>query len=290
MPSHATTAQHSEREGGYTAAASWLAKDPDNETFVFRKFDKLAALNLLCLQSELLDLEKQLDEMHIMTVESYELDVKDAASTWETLISQAAQGQAPGARERMKLIFKIRMKLKEYHEALLLQSNIAQLHRPDNRVLEAVRHFFSGPLFPILGGKAKTFLDDVNDLVAIKTSENMDHLSRLVRQRWGKAESAADGTKSSYARFNEGSIVLLVNIITVVVAAVFLVGSIFALYNITNPLSKLLAITGFMCGFAASIGLITNARRVEIFAATAAYAAVLVVFVSNESLSPRMSE
>ena len=33
--------------------------------------------------------------------------------------------------------------------------------------------------------------------------------------------------------------------------------------------------------FAASVGILTNARRAEVFGATAAYAAVLVVFVSS---------
>ena len=37
--------------------------------------------------------------------------------------------------------------------------------------------------------------------------------------------------------------------------------------------------------FAASVRVLTNARRAEIFAATAAYAAVLVVFVSSPSSS-----
>lgn len=40
-------------------------------------------------------------------------------------------------------------------------------------------------------------------------------------------------------------------------------------------------IGGFTVGFAISVGLLTNARRAEVFAATAAYAAVLVVFVSG---------
>jgi hypothetical protein len=34
--------------------------------------------------------------------------------------------------------------------------------------------------------------------------------------------------------------------------------------------------------FASSVAFCTNARRVEVFAATAAYAAVLVVFVSGD--------
>jgi hypothetical protein len=41
-------------------------------------------------------------------------------------------------------------------------------------------------------------------------------------------------------------------------------------------------LTVFTLLFAGSIGLLTNARRAEVFAATAAYAAVLVVFVSGD--------
>jgi hypothetical protein len=77
------------RQGGYTAAASWLASDPDNEALVFRKFDKLAALNLLYLQSEILELEKRVNDTHKSTVESYDMGLKDAASTWETLLLQS---------------------------------------------------------------------------------------------------------------------------------------------------------------------------------------------------------
>ena len=122
-PNAGPTAQYSEREGGYSAAASWLARDPDNETFVFRKFDKLAALRLLCLQSELLDLEKRLEDMHVTTVESEDLDVKEAAKTWETLVSQAreGQGQVPGAVERMELVTEIGVKLDKYRMANLVR-------------------------------------------------------------------------------------------------------------------------------------------------------------------------
>jgi len=41
----------------------------------------------------------------------------------------------------------------------------------------------------------------------------------------------------------------------------------------------------FTALFASVVGLLTNARRAEIFASTAAYAAVLVVYVSG-SLGP----
>lgn len=34
---------------GFPAVAAWIARDLDNETFIFRKFDELTARNLLHL-------------------------------------------------------------------------------------------------------------------------------------------------------------------------------------------------------------------------------------------------
>jgi hypothetical protein len=42
---------------GYATAASSIAQDPDKETYVFRRFDRLTARNLLNLQGELLALQ-----------------------------------------------------------------------------------------------------------------------------------------------------------------------------------------------------------------------------------------
>lgn len=107
------------RFGGYTAAASWLASDPDNETLVFRKFDDLAALSLLYMQSEILEMQKKVRDMHKATVDSYDMDLRDAARTWETLVLQSKPGHdfRKDAKERMDLILDLRMKLKEYRKS-----------------------------------------------------------------------------------------------------------------------------------------------------------------------------
>lgn len=44
-------------------------------------------------------------------------------------------------------------------------------------------HFFQKP-YHILGGKAKRFLDDKNDLVAIKSPGEVDYLSSWLRRHW----------------------------------------------------------------------------------------------------------
>ena len=73
--------QKQHRGGGYTAAAAWIASDPDNEALVFRKFNGLAALNLLYMQSEIIEIERQVTDILRSIVEGYDMDLKDAAST-----------------------------------------------------------------------------------------------------------------------------------------------------------------------------------------------------------------
>ena len=79
---------------------------------------------------------------------------------------------------------------------------------------------------------------------------------------------------------------IIVGIINVNVAAALLFGAIYNLYYVTNPQKRLGLIAGYTIAFATCVGLMTNARRSEVFAACAAYAAVLVVFVSGNLGKP----
>lgn len=58
--------------------------------------------------------------------------------------------------------------------------------------------------------------------------------------------------------------------ISILVAAVLLIGPITGLYFVANDAAKLGMIAAFTAVFSLSVGLMTNARRTEIFAATAA--------------------
>ncbi len=69
--------------------------------------------------------------------------------------------------------------------------------------------------------------------------------------------------------------------INILLAAAFLFGAIYNLFYVQRNQTKLGLIAGYTIAFAIAIGLVTNAKRAEIFVACAAYAAVLVVFVSG---------
>jgi len=68
-----------------------------------------------------------------------------------------------------------------------------------------------------------------------------------------------------------------------VLAFGLLFGAIEALYGELDHRTKLGTLAGFVLAFALCISCFTEAKRTDVFAATAAYAAVLVVYVGHNN-------
>ncbi len=83
--------------------------------------------------------------------------------------------------------------------------------------------------------------------------------------------------------FPQRRVRLVSAIISTILSAILLIGAIVCLLLIPNEKWKLRVGMRvlFTVLFAVVVGLLTNARRAELFGCTAAYAAVLVVFVSG---------
>jgi hypothetical protein len=180
--------------------------------------------------------------------------------------------------------------LTKLDETLLLQSQVAQLRGPDERPLVAFRDFLDGTAFasknagamPLISGRAKAFLDDESDLLALTKPLEEDYLSRFLQDHWVfRTRRACDPLDRTTIHKNL-HVVRTVAALDMVLAAILLIGAIVNLYLVPNPKAKLGLVAMYTMLFAASVALCTNARRAEVFAATAAYAAVLVVFVSGE--------
>ncbi|KAH8894449.1 hypothetical protein GQ53DRAFT_857809 [Thozetella sp. PMI_491] len=271
---------------GYPALADWIAADPDSESFIFRKFGRLAARNLLMLQAQLFALEFEYDELEREMCNSTDLSQRESSRRWETFLKHSGDPGRPEARQ-LSLSVQVRNKLKEYHEALLLQSSIAELGRPRSRVLKIFRAWFSGKArslaMPVIAGRARKMLDDEDDLVALHVPTEPDMLSRLVQDHWPLEVS----NSSLYLPLDGGPyfrlrhVTAVVAIISTIVAAVELVGAIAGLYFAKNSATRMGMIAAFTLVFGLSLKLLTSARRAEIYASSAAYAAILVVFVSS---------
>lgn len=118
-------------------------------------------------------------------------------------------------------------------------------------------------------------LDDEADLVGLKTEDNPDRMSRLICNLFGymirerNHEHPASCGPVYY--FPQSRVTWIVSVLTAIMAGILLVGAIVTLYHVHAPGHRL-GIAGVFTGlFAASISILTNARRTEIFSATAAY-------------------
>jgi hypothetical protein len=100
---------------GFPAVAAWIARDPDNETFIFRKFDELTARNLLHLQSQVIVLEAKLKKYDEESRDNEELNKSLLA--WETFERRANDGNYPEETDRMELVKEIQVKLKDYRQS-----------------------------------------------------------------------------------------------------------------------------------------------------------------------------
>ncbi|KAF2269358.1 hypothetical protein CC78DRAFT_612345 [Lojkania enalia] len=270
---------------GFPSLAAFIASDRDKTTAIFRRFDELAARNLLYYQSELAELESKLRafDQHDLNAD---METKQCARTWEHFRKAAAQEHNIIQKERMELMQRIRRTMKEYREALLFENKLASIPTPSNRILHAFRlEFFNGKSgdsksFPTLGGCSAGLYDNIDDLVGLCVPENPDRLTSFAQDHLGCLFPAGP-PKRGIAYTSDRAIVSLIAWFSTTLAALLLIGAIVVLYNVQAPKWRLGLITAFTCLFAGSVGLLTNARRAELFGATAAYAAVLVVFVSG---------
>ncbi len=99
---------------GFAAAASIISFDLDGEAFIFNKFDDLGARNLLYLQCEVMVIRKKLEAFDKEVAKfDADMDLKEAARTWEVLQEQYQNGRAD-ALKQMELIMDLRGKIKEY--------------------------------------------------------------------------------------------------------------------------------------------------------------------------------
>jgi hypothetical protein len=135
---------------------------------------------------------------------------------------------------------------------------------------------------PLISGRAKAFLDEKSDLLSLTTPPDEDYLSMFVQNHWMFRERKTSDPLDRTTIHKDSHVVRTVAALAMVLAAVLLIGAIVNLYLVTDPKAKLGLVAMYTMLFAASVALCTNARRAEVFAATAAYAAVLVVFVSGE--------
>jgi hypothetical protein len=157
---------------------------------------------------------------------------------------------------------------------MIFESTLIRLPKPPKKTLRAFRTKFikvgrTKTAHPVLGGRIGTLLDNENDLVSLSVPEEQDRLTSFARDylaflfqtgpRDGKVVYVSDTRIGHFVAW-----------LSVFIAAVLLIGAVVGLYVVQSPNARLAMIAAFTVAFAAGVGLLTNARRAELFAATAA--------------------
>lgn len=273
---------------GFAQFATFLASDLDLQ--IYRKFDHLSSRNLAYLQSELATIDAELAELDASDRKEAEarpngwIDSGLPSRCWETQHSLAEEGNDT-EQTRIDLMSRLRSLMTEYQEALLRQSRVLALESPPPRARNALFGWFQQEM-PLYGDSITLFDDKYkNDVIALKPPEDQDRLTSFIQNRLGhyfQSTQHAQYTFSGVRYFPDQTIRHIVSGLSVIISAVLLVCAIVALEYAPSKKLKLGLLAILVTFFAASIALLTNARKVEIYAATAAYAAVLVVYVSND--------
>ncbi|KAI8937238.1 hypothetical protein NX059_006447 [Plenodomus lindquistii] len=270
---------------GFPSLAAFISSDRDGTTLIYKRFDELAARNLIYLQSELAELQakqRAFDEEDLTA----QLFTKQCARNFADF-ERAVQADDSKQKERWKLMMEIRERLKEYREALLFESTMASLPPPQKSVLHAFQHEFYNQNdgrepFPTLGGESAGSYDDIDDLVALRVVTDSDRSTTFAQEHLAFLFPDRKRSRKGIAYASDRAIGSFIAWFSTFLAALLLIGAIVVLYTVRSPDWRLGLIAAFTTVFAGSVGLLTNARRAELFAATAAYAAVLVVFVSGD--------
>jgi len=94
---------------GFPALAAFIASDRDGTSAIFKRFNRLAARNLLYLQCELAELQHKLD--------TFDYEDGNARETLQSLRNwEEYKAREAAQPERMDLLRKIRATMKEYRK------------------------------------------------------------------------------------------------------------------------------------------------------------------------------
>lgn len=167
---------------------------------------------------------------------------------------------------------------------LIAQKQVTELSSPKPRVWSVYSNWFRSkkPFIGVCGEMVEN--RNEGDFVAVGAVGEHDFLTHLVERVTSTfvAFRQRSLTESAPAYYASQTVTRIITSVSIIGATLLLEAAIVTLYLVTNDRIRFVLIAIFISLFGAAISLLSNARRAEMFAATAAYAAVLVVFVSGD--------
>ncbi|KAF3005025.1 hypothetical protein E8E13_009013 [Curvularia kusanoi] len=288
---------------GFPRLAAFQASDPNFG--LYRSYSYLHSRILLDYQSEITELEEKLDQI--------DWDEVDEDRNRPRFRADADEN----TEARRTILREIKTKLMEYDEVLINVRRLEAFQRPSERDYRSVRRYHSNEK-PLMDGEMES-IRCKEDVVSISTGreraafdggvetligqvdmtlKKIFNLQQgpLIQKYFRTPELAAKTENTNISLYSATRIDKMVNIFITFVIFILLVIPIVTMYHLTssidlngndaaatsrNTFNAVGVLIVFTLLFSAAMSVLTKAARHEMFAASAAYCAILVVFIGN---------
>lgn len=287
---------------GFPRLAAFQASD--SNFGLYRSYSYLHSRILLDYQSEITELEEKLDQIDWDEVDEDEDRPRFRAEADEN------------TEARRTILREIRTKLMEYDEVLINVRRLEAFQRPSERDYRSVRRYHNNTK-PLMDGEMES-IRCKEDVVSISTGRERAAFDGGVETLIGQVDStlkkifnlkqgpllryfrtpelAAKTENTDISLYSATRIDKMVNIFITFVIFILLVIPIVTMYHLTssidldgntpavtsrNTFNAVGVLIVFTLLFSAAMSVLTKAARHEMFAASAAYCAILVVFIGN---------
>ncbi|KAI9685543.1 MAG: hypothetical protein M1822_004401 [Bathelium mastoideum] len=286
------TGPKSNVSSGYYGLAEFISTTP--EVAVFRKFGLLNMMNLLRLQAELQDMEQQFADVWME-----DRDCDDPIRKLYRFDFRLMRKNADGGDSiQHDLLVEIGNKLKEYNSALQAVMALQQASPPNKLNLKSFRFWLENETMGngFLSGIEAAIWREANDedfATVTSPSGGPDKFTEFLSGNFLSIYNALIGRHSTSERkhidetfrlYDPMKLQRVGDGIVAALSAILPTIAILVLYFVSKMIVRIGLIIVFTTVFAVSLALFTEAKKIEIFSATAAFAAVEVVFVGSTSV------
>ncbi|KAI1214349.1 uncharacterized protein F4807DRAFT_455989 [Annulohypoxylon truncatum] len=287
---------------GYSKIALFMQDHPEDA--MVRRFAALNLQNILYLQAEVINLQRDLDKLETDNDSSVEEDRRNFALDWYTL---AHVHDTPGSDKQWKKWLQLRKALEEYNTAIMQYCQLSKLPASDQHELQKLQSWLSetrlGNVY--LLGRDHDVWSQGKDLMTLALSPHDNRFSRFVANKAlplyhrlghstimerirdaflrSRGSASATSVDTGIATYDDAGLVLISQFICTVIASLLPILSIIVLYLVENMGHRLALVAVFCVLFSSALWFMNDGELVEVFGATSAFAAVQVVFISTSS-------
>ncbi|KAI1742669.1 hypothetical protein F4680DRAFT_411389 [Xylaria scruposa] len=257
---------------GYCGYTSLVASEDD--FFILRRFNSLNVRIALLLQDEIVVLENELAE----------IDGRASRKDSEDLHNGSFRQDQ---NDRIAVLHQIRQRMLKYNEFVLQQAEMKKFQRPRGQDIRSLRNWHHNHDYAAISPEESKYLEYENDLFSVVKKDRMP-LRRLIdnsrRLRtlsiWRlKNKGTPNDEKDMVSYYSDKRIDTFASSTIVGLGIIMLLAPLWILYALKSPALKLAVITVFVSTFLIILSFAMVARPFEALGATAAYAAVLTVFL-----------